>query len=335
MQVGPDAGQPETVSNDASGSGPSGKVIDVPPADRIEDEAAAQTGVPGRDVSSSAAGAAPPADGFRRNTLVSVQAALPSALPIVSFAANRRQRLAIDNGNQLFFSEDSGQHWKAVASPWRGRAIIVARISPATYREPSRLSSSLSSSPAYTPQSQLPSPAVAFAVPDRFAPGETAVADPDISTDSLSGKVTDHLGAAIPHAAVALIDSRTGSVRTAETDGGGRYQLTSFVPGLYRMEVHAPGFQGQSLLIDLSSVQQAVRSVALEAGQSSQTVNVEETSVAASSAPAPLDRQSSGLTVKSHQPPLAALASRPPLFVVTTDTGERWVSFDGQNWTPE
>ena len=51
---------------------------------------------------------------------------LPSRLPALSTAANGHQVLAIDTQNTLFYSDDGGQHWTAVATQWRGRAVRVS-----------------------------------------------------------------------------------------------------------------------------------------------------------------------------------------------------------------
>jgi hypothetical protein len=48
-------------------------------------------------------------------------------------APRANQRLAIDTENHLFFSNDEGRSWKAIPSPWKGRAVTVALTSAVSF----------------------------------------------------------------------------------------------------------------------------------------------------------------------------------------------------------
>ena len=58
----------------------------------------------------------------------------------------------------------------------------------------------------------------------------------------IQGAVTDSLEAAIPGAALTLVNTETGTTRHAETNATGRYIFDLAEPGRYRLEVAANGF---------------------------------------------------------------------------------------------
>ena len=58
---------------------------------------------------------------------------------------------------------------------------------------------------------------------------------------SVSGTVTDPLGALIPSAKVTLTQSETGASRTGVSDAQGRYAFLQLQPGTYRLVAQAPG----------------------------------------------------------------------------------------------
>ena len=94
-------------------------------------------------------------------------------------------------------------------------------------------------------------------------------------TASISGRVTDTSGAAVPGASVAVKNTGTAASVTATTDGEGRYTVPDLAIGGYEVQVSKTGFQtsvrtgvtltvGAAPLVDLQ----------LAVGQSSQTVTV-------------------------------------------------------------
>jgi hypothetical protein len=75
-----------------------------------------------------------PADASSMN-VVSVNASatrllplLPGGLPVLSLATHGRLMVAIDSGNAVFQSNDSGAHWQAVSVEWQGRAVKAALL---------------------------------------------------------------------------------------------------------------------------------------------------------------------------------------------------------------
>ena len=61
-------------------------------------------------------------------------------------------------------------------------------------------------------------------------------------TSSIRGLVVDEQGAAIPGAAVRIVDSATGNAQTAATNESGRYVIVSIVPGVYGVTIAKAGF---------------------------------------------------------------------------------------------
>jgi uncharacterized surface anchored protein len=105
-----------------------------------------------------------------------------------------------------------------------------------------------------------------------------------------------------------------------ETDSAGRYVVNDLSPGSYQVEVQAPGFEKQQIAVTLTVSQQNLADFTLSVGQLALTVTVE----APASTSSPVARK------KTAEPPPAS----EPLtrFEITTDTGERWTSTDGQTW---
>jgi uncharacterized surface anchored protein len=227
------------------------------------------------------------------------QSPLPSNVAVLSMAAKAHQRVAIDTQNHLFFSNDDGRHWKAVPSQWKGRAVTIALASPVTYS----------------------SGAPTLRVSSR--PAATA-------SSTLFGTVTDSSGAVIPGATVAAINSDARLVRSVETDSHGQFRIDDIAPGSYRLEAQAAGFQKQSSPIEVAASQQTSADVTLQVGTASQTVEVE-----ASSSPIATESPnvSQSIDAKKASEPLAG--PNASHFELTTDTGDRWTSIDGQIWKHE
>jgi hypothetical protein len=210
-----------------------------------------QPPAPGRWFGASAASAGRPVNGRvidRVQAVLSAPNPLPSRLAILSMASHGNQRLAIDTDHQLFFSDDEGTNWKAVPSPWKGRAVAVALTS--------RVSSG-----NQAPVLKMSSRPVA-------APGS-----------ALSGTVTDPTGAVIPGATVVATNPAAEIVRSAATDNRGQFRMEGLAPGSYRIEAQARGFETESFSAEVVPAQQAVADVRLRIGSASQTVSVEASPV--------------------------------------------------------
>ena len=278
--------------------------IQTAPASRVANNAATvSVGGPVANVPQPASVAsALTVDGFaadRVQNAVFTQSPLPSHVAVLSMAANAHQRLAIDTQNHLFFSNDNGRHWKAVPSQWKGRAVTIALASPAAHSN---------GGPTL-----------------RVSSHPTAIAG-----SALSGTITDLSGAVIPGATVTATSFDARLVRSVQTDGHGQFRIDSIAPGGYRLEAQAPGFQKQSSPIEVAASQQTSADVTLQTGAVSQTVEVQ-------ASPSPIAAESptvmQSIDAKKASEPLA----RPNAshFELTTDTGDRWTSADGQTWKHE
>ena len=62
------------------------------------------------------------------------------------------------------------------------------------------------------------------------------------STGTVSGQVTDPTNAVVVGASVALVDTHTGTSRTATTNEAGRYVFVNVAPGTYDIKVTKAGF---------------------------------------------------------------------------------------------
>jgi hypothetical protein len=95
------------------------------------------------------------------------------------------------------------------------------------------------------------------------------------STATLQGTVTDPQGAVVPNAKVVVRSQATGQERVAQTDTDGNYQVASLLPGAYRVEVQASGFQTQAFNdLNLGVASTVVQNVQLTVGAVEQTVTV-------------------------------------------------------------
>lgn len=142
-------------------------------------------------------------------------------------------------------------------------------------------------------------------------------------SSSLAGTVTDASGAVVPDASVAVISTATLAVRAAKADRAGHYLVDGLVPGSYQIEAQAVGFNKEQLAVTLAASQRSLANLTLSVGQAAETVTVEASSM-------PSAVQSLSRNKKTEGRP--ATNPSPPVFEVTTDTGEHWTSTDGQIW---
>jgi hypothetical protein len=277
--------------------------IPAPPATSVNNAASVSVGGPVANV---------PQPAFAADTLtingraldraqnaLFTQSPLPSHLAVLSMAANAHQRLAIDAQNHLFFSNDDGRHWKAVPAQWKGRAVTIVLAFPASY--------------------------------GNGAPSLRVSSHPAVTAGSaLSGTITDSSGAVIPGATVTATNFDATLVRTAQTDGRGQFRIDNIAPGSYRLEARAPGFQKQLSPIEIAASQETSADVTLQTGVASQTVEVQ-------ASPSPIATESPTVTQSIDAKKTNEPAVRPTLshFEITTDTGDRWTSTDGQTWKHE
>ena len=95
------------------------------------------------------------------------------------------------------------------------------------------------------------------------------------TTASLSGRVADPSGAAVPKAIVTVQNVNTGRTRTAKSDMDGNYLFPALPVGTYDLSVTKTGFQTytQSGIV-LNVNQSATQNVSLEIGEVTEHVNV-------------------------------------------------------------
>jgi len=92
---------------------------------------------------------------------------------------------------------------------------------------------------------------------------------------SLNGLVTDTSGAVVPNVPVTLTDDATGVALQGKTSGAGLYSFVSLIPGTYRLEVSAKGFQTTVRdQISIAVDQAETVNVILKLGSQTQTVTV-------------------------------------------------------------
>ncbi len=98
------------------------------------------------------------------------------------------------------------------------------------------------------------------------------------STAQITGTVTDPSGAIVTTATVVVVRESTGIQSTAKSNQEGSYSVPLLQPGVYRVEVQAPGFKKvERSGITLVVAQTAQINFNLELGSSSQSVSVTDT----------------------------------------------------------
>jgi hypothetical protein len=237
--------------------------------------------------------------------LTQIKHRLPSRLAVLSMATQGRRIVAIDTHNAVFLSADSGKHWKAVDAQWPGRAVSASLV---VFQAENR---------ARYSQDKLASPDIVN--------GSFAVKEPSFAVvpgSRIVGTVTDRTGAVISGASVAVIDPATHSARSVRTDSAGHYTVNGLVPGSYRVEAQASGFN-KYLLSDVvvAANRPATVNLTLDIGAATQTVTV----VA--------ENQEITAIKKSKAMPVMP-SEEPALFEIVTESGARWTSVDGVAWTP-
>jgi hypothetical protein len=234
-----------------------------------------------------------------------VQHPLPSGLPPLSVVSVAHKTLAIDTHNALFFSDDNGMHWKAIPSLWQGKAV---KVDLASATDVSGGRSTLDANSAHS-ASKL-----------------AAIGGPILSPSAestLTGTVTDTTGAVIADASIVIGNATTPNIRIVKTGRDGRYLVDDLVPGSYQVEAQATGFNAQQLGVTLAPSRQSLANIALSVGQAAQSVTVDAGAVSL---------ETPSLAEKKTLEPSLTGIQPSSLFEITTDTGDRWTSIDGQTW---
>jgi len=100
-----------------------------------------------------------------------------------------------------------------------------------------------------------------------------------VYSGSLTGVVTDPLGAVVPNSKVVLTDIGKGYTTNATTDSVGHYLFRNLAPGKYKIAATSSGFRPfEQTGISIEVNQNASLDIQLEIGQTGQTVEVVGTS---------------------------------------------------------
>ena len=96
-----------------------------------------------------------------------------------------------------------------------------------------------------------------------------------VSMGTITGTVTDSSGAVVPNASIRIVNEGTNVGRNVTTNGPGIYVATPLPPGNYRVEVSMAGFQPQSKIGLVLSVDQTLKvDFTLSPGEQKQNVQV-------------------------------------------------------------
>jgi len=278
---------------------------------------------------------------------------LPTGQPVLSMARQGALVLAVDAQNAVFVSNDGGAHWHAVPTAWKGRAVradlvhygavsnLVAPISPnggvaqfaaanrlpQQQRQEANIQSQTANQDVSLSQAEdrdAGSQAQIVAAPAR---NQEQYGAPPIASGRLHGTVTDMTGAAIPGAKVTVTEPGIQTTRITATNQDGTYILDRLAPGSYEMKTEAQGFEQQTRQgIDVKNGQLNVANVALQVGAMSETVTVEDSDSALT------ETQSMTLAESAVRQAEAKSVPAPPIFELTTDSGDHWVSANGMTW---
>jgi hypothetical protein len=236
------------------------------------------------------------------------EAPLPSGLPALSTVSRGRLALALDTANTLFLSDDGGRRWQPVPAKWKGRAVSVK----------------LATAPAGLARGTAQAAGAGLA--GFAAPALAATPRQNSGVNSgVAGVVTDPTGAIISSATVAVTDAAGQAVRNTQTGPDGRYRIDGLAPGSYHLQARASGFQRLDLPVTLAASQQSVANLTLQVGAATETVTV--------TAAPPFETDDLARAQSQKKAALAGPLQPTPLFEITTESGERWISPDGQTWT--
>lgn len=96
-----------------------------------------------------------------------------------------------------------------------------------------------------------------------------------VGTSTLTGRIVDATGAAIPGVKVRVVNEESGSVQSVLSNNEGIYRAPALLPGNYRVEIQAPGFDPQVRRNIVIAVAQTLAvDFTLAVGQQNLTVEV-------------------------------------------------------------
>jgi hypothetical protein len=95
-----------------------------------------------------------------------------------------------------------------------------------------------------------------------------------VLTGSLSGRVTDQSGAAVPAAQVVLQNLETGVTTSADTNRLGLYRFAAVTPGSYSVTASAKGFHDVEALVDVLVGNNTLQDIEMRVGGAAETIRV-------------------------------------------------------------
>jgi len=105
----------------------------------------------------------------------------------------------------------------------------------------------------------------------------TSLSSAGQGTGTIGGTIEDESGGVLPGVTVTLINVGTDGVRTAVSDGEGRYQITGLAAGSYELVGLLPGFRSDAATVMLAAGGSAVVDMSLTIAPLAETVTVMRT----------------------------------------------------------
>ncbi|MGH9792795.1 MAG: TonB-dependent receptor domain-containing protein, partial [Candidatus Acidiferrales bacterium] len=99
-------------------------------------------------------------------------------------------------------------------------------------------------------------------------------------TGSVTGQVTDQSGAAVPGAAVTVLNEATNTKRTVSTGEDGAFVVDNLAPALYKMTIEASGFQNYQTTATVRVGVATPVSAQMQIGAATSTITVESAAIA-------------------------------------------------------
>ena len=98
------------------------------------------------------------------------------------------------------------------------------------------------------------------------------------ATGTVTGVITDEQGAVIPAADIKVVETNTGSSRSAQTNESGRFTVVSVSPGSYSITVTKAGFQTSKAIAQKVDIGETLTlNLSMKVGQAATTIEVSAT----------------------------------------------------------
>jgi len=150
---------------------------------------------------------------------------------------------------------------------------------------------------------------------------------------AISGQVTDPSGAAVPNAAIRVVNLERNTSSTTVTSDSGRYQVAFLLPGVYSVSIEAPGFRRYVREdIQLATGEKLGLDIVMEVGAVSESITVRGQASLIET-----ESASRGQVISSrelHELPNQGRSVFQMVWAVAgvTRTGNSWGSMSPQGW---